>query len=56
MLCKQQSLEMKIIMSVFIRPVGNNNIFHFFEDKESSSSIKTISYLLNQDGLIKDKW
>ena len=43
-------------MSVFIRPIGSNNIFHFFDDKESPNSIKTISYLLDQDGLIKVKW
>jgi hypothetical protein len=40
-------------MSVFFRPIGSNNIFHFFEDKEG---IKTISYQLNADGEILGKW
>ena len=43
-------------MSVFFRPIGSNNIFYFFEDKEISGCIKTISYSLDKDGNINGKW
>ena len=43
-------------MSVFFRPIGSNNIFYFFEDKEISGCIKTISYNLDKDGNINEKW
>ena len=43
-------------MSVFFRPIGSNNIFYFFEDKEISGYIKTISYSLDKDGNINGKW
>jgi len=43
-------------MSVFFRPIGSNNIFYFFEDKEISGCIKTISYNLDKDGNINGKW
>ena len=43
-------------MSVFFRPIGSNNIFYFFEDKEVSGCVKTISYSLAKDGKIKGKW
>ena len=43
-------------MSVFFRPIGSNNIFYFFEDKEIAGCIKTISYNLDKDGKIKGKW
>ena len=35
-------------MSVFFRPIGSNNIFYFFEDKEISGCIKTIRILSRQ--------
>ena len=43
-------------MSVFFRPIGSNNIFYFFEDKEISGCIKTISYNFDKDGNIKGMW
>tara|TARA_B110001450_G_scaffold230987_1_gene232578 strand:+ start:179 stop:373 length:195 start_codon:yes stop_codon:yes gene_type:complete len=43
-------------MPAFIQSLECNKILHFFEDVKSSNSIKTISYILDQDGLIKDKW
>ena len=43
-------------MSVFFRPIGTNNIFHFFECNESKNEIKTISYQLDADGEILGKW
>ena len=43
-------------MSVFFRPVGSNNVFNFYEDKDTSTHIKTVSYNLGSDGSIKGKW
>ena len=43
-------------MSVFFRPVGSNNVFNFFEDKDMSGRLKTISYNLDTDGSIKGRW
>ena len=43
-------------MSVFFRPKGGNNVFHFFEDNEAKNEIKTISYQLDADGKILGKW
>ena len=43
-------------MSVFFRPIGSNNIFYFFEDKEISGCIKTISYNFDKDGKEYGKW
>ncbi len=43
-------------MSVFFRPIGSNNIFHFFEDNGVQNKIKTISYQLDADGQILGKW
>ena len=43
-------------MSVFFRPKGSNNVFHFFEDNEAKNEIKTISYQLDSDGKILGKW
>ena len=43
-------------MSVFFRPVGSNNVFNFYEDKDSATHIKTVSYNLDSDGSIKGKW
>ena len=43
-------------MSVFFRPIGSNNVFHFFEDYEAKNEIKTISYQLDSDGKILGKW
>jgi hypothetical protein len=43
-------------MSVYFRPLGSNNVFHFFEDPEIKNEIKTISYQLNTDGEILNKW
>ena len=43
-------------MSVFFRPVGSNNVFNFYEDKDSATHIKTVSYILDSDGSIKGKW
>ena len=43
-------------MSVYFRPLGSNNVFHFFEDHEIKNEIKTISYQLNTDGEILNKW
>jgi hypothetical protein len=43
-------------MSVFFRPIGSNNVFHFFEDNEAKNEIKTISYQLDTDGKILGKW
>ena len=43
-------------MSVFFRPIGSSNIFYFFEDKDSSGLLKTISYNLDSDGSIKGRW
>ena len=43
-------------MSVFFRPVGSNNVFNFYEDKDSATHIKTVSYNLGSDGSIKGKW
>ena len=43
-------------MSVFIRPKGSNNVFHFFEDNKTKNEIKTISYQLDADGKILGKW
>ena len=43
-------------MSVFFRPVSSNNVFNFFEDKDVSGRIKTISYNLDDDGSIKGRW
>ena len=43
-------------MSVFFRPKGSNNVFHFFEDNEAKNEIKTISYQLDADGKILGKW
>ena len=40
-------------MSVFFRPIGSNNVFNFFEDKDKSGRVKTISYNLDTDGSIK---
>ena len=43
-------------MSVFFRPIGSNNVFNFFEDKDMSGRLKTISYNLDTDGSIKGRW
>ena len=43
-------------MSVFFRPVGSNNVFNFYADKDSATHIKTVSYNLGSDGSIKGKW
>ena len=43
-------------MSVFLRPIGSNNVFNFYEDKDSATHIKTVSYNLDRDGSIKGKW
>ena len=43
-------------MSVFFRPVGSNNVFNFYEDEDSATHIKTVSYNLGSDGSIKGKW
>ena len=43
-------------MSVFFRPIGSNNVFNFYEDKDTSTHIKTVSYNLGSDGSIKGKW
>ena len=43
-------------MSVFFRPIGSNNVFNFFEDKDSTGLLKTISYNLDSDGSIKGRW
>ena len=43
-------------MSVFFRPVGSNNVFNFYEDEDSATHIKTVSYNLDRDGSIKGKW
>ena len=43
-------------MSVYFRPLGSNNVFHFFEDHEIKNEIRTISYQLNTDGEILNKW
>ena len=43
-------------MSVFFRPIGSNNIFHFFEDNEAINEIKTISYQLDANGKIIGEW
>ena len=43
-------------MSVFFRPIGSNNVFKFFEDKDMSGRLKTISYNLDTDGSIKGEW
>ena len=43
-------------MSVFFRPLNSNNVFHFFEDKNSPNNIKTISYELGADNSILGKW
>jgi hypothetical protein len=43
-------------MSVFFRPIGSNNVFNFYEDKDTSTNIKTVSYNLGSDGSIKGKW
>jgi len=43
-------------MSVFFRPIGSNNVFHFFEDNEDKNEIKTISYQLDANGKILGKW
>ena len=43
-------------MSVYFRPIGNNNIFQFFEDNEAINKIKTISYQLDANGKIIGKW
>ena len=43
-------------MSIFFRPMGSNNVFHFFEDYEFENEIKTISYQLDSDGKILGKW
>ena len=43
-------------MSVYFRPVGSNNIFNFYEDKDISGHIKTVSYRLGSDGTIKGQW
>ena len=43
-------------MSVFFRPKGSNNVFHFFEDNEAKNEIKTISYQLDAHGKILGKW
>ena len=43
-------------MSVFFRPIGSNNVFHFFENNEAINEIKTISYQLDANGKIIGKW
>ena len=43
-------------MSVFFRPLNSNNVFHFFEDKNSPNNVKTISYELGADNSILGKW
>tara|TARA_A100000164_G_C21872227_1_gene755759 strand:+ start:904 stop:1179 length:276 start_codon:yes stop_codon:yes gene_type:complete len=43
-------------MSVFFRPIGSNNVFNFFEDKDMSGRLKTISYNLGTDGSIQGRW
>ena len=43
-------------MSVFFRPIGSNNVFHFFEENEAQNKIKTRSYQLDADGKILGKW
>ena len=43
-------------MSVFFRPLNSNNVFHFFEDKNSPNNIKTISYELGADNSVVGKW
>ena len=43
-------------MSVFFRPLNSNNVFHFFEDKNSPNNVKTISYELGADNSIVGKW
>jgi len=43
-------------MSIFFRPIGSNNIFHFFEDNEAINEIKTISYQLDANGKIIGEW
>jgi len=43
-------------MSVFFRPVRNNNVFHFYEDNKVKNKIKTVSYQLDADGKILKKW
>ena len=43
-------------MSVFFRPKGSNNVFHFFVDNEAKNEIKTISYQLDSDGKLLRKW
>ena len=43
-------------MSVYFRPIGSNNVFHFFENNEAINEIKTISYQLDANGKIIGKW
>ena len=43
-------------MSVFFRPIGSNNVFHFFEGNKAKNEIKTISYQLDANGKILEKW
>ena len=43
-------------MSVFFRPIGSNNVFNFYEDKDSPNHINTVSYNLGSDGSIKGRW
>jgi hypothetical protein len=43
-------------MSVFFRSIGSNNVFHFFEDPKEKNKIKTVSYHLDSNGKILDKW
>ena len=43
-------------MSVFFRPKGSNNVFHFFEVNKAKTEIKTISYQLDTDSKILGKW
>ena len=43
-------------MSVFFRSIGSNNVFNFYEDKDSPNHINTVSYNLGSDGSIKGRW
>ena len=43
-------------MSVYFRPIGSNNVFHFFENNEAINEIKTISYQLDANGKIIGEW
>jgi hypothetical protein len=43
-------------MSVYFRPIGSNNVFHFFENNEAINEIKTISYQFDANGKIIGKW